>query len=154
MQPGRFCNYIHKERKPSCFSTMYSSSLRNLSEVRCFLSRHLTEANCEWAFIEQVQLMVNEAFSNIVRHSYRGYENQPVGLEIQISDRGVTCILSHTGIEFVPGKKVFAVQEKPSEGGYGLFLIHELADMVNYECNEDGWNTVTMFKSFTAGGTL
>ena len=81
----------------------------------------------------QVVLAVDEACSNIIRHSYDGATDKPIVCEGEIVDNTIHITLRDYG------KKVDPVKIRPRDlsnvrpGGLGVHFIREVMDSVVYE---------------------
>lgn len=92
-------------------------------------------------------LIVTELMNNAVEHS----KTELIDVELVLSgDEAVFRLISAgtgfdpTAAAALPGPELD--REHP-EGGYGLALIHAIADGMEYECRENR-NTVTLRKTF------
>ncbi len=132
----------------------FAADLSQLDAVRDFVKKlcHSIPGDAG-AFTGQLQLAVNEAFANIVQHSSDDKEIQKVilrgcrgleGMDIEIRDQG----------------KPFSPEEVPhpnlageKDGGFGLFIIQQIADRLVYcpkKSNEE-WNSLQIYKSYCEG---
>jgi serine/threonine-protein kinase RsbW len=98
-----------------------------------------------------IQLAIREACTNVIRHAY---QDRPVGalrLRLDLFEGGVSIEIEDEGKPMPAGK--FEGAEMPevkdlAEGGYGLSLIYQLMDHVQYGTAENGANHVRMLRSF------
>lgn len=109
--------------------------------------------------VYSLELALQEAAANIVRHGYEGYnEDNPnkniklqLGLEFLENNGGLrpTLVieLSDYGIPFDPTAVDYQLPEPSmlSESGYGMYLIHRLTDQLLYSYS-DGQNHLRMLK--------
>ena len=77
---------------------------------------------------DSVRLLVSEAVTNSVRHAGLG-RDQKIELEVSSGATSVRVDVVDRGRGFDPGT---AVEPSP-EGGFGLFLVGELADRWGFE---------------------
>ncbi len=83
---------------------------------------------------EALELMVavNEACANIHRHAYCGREDGAIEFQLEVRESILSLRIRDYGSRF----RLEAYQqpdlEHPTEGGYGVFLIRELMDEVEY----------------------
>ncbi len=98
----------------------------------------------------QLQLAINEAFCNIVNHSYKGKFNGIVHINHKFSLDGVTFELSDQGETFNPKKIKEPSLAGNEDNGFGLFLIREICDRVAYTPKNQlqGWNHLQLYKKF------
>ena len=93
-----------------------------------------------------IQLAANEVLANIVRHAYEGVNGGRVDIVLTLEDhpRRLVLDLHDTGRPFdrqsVPKPDLEDVQIH----GYGLFLVEQLMDVVDYRAEPDGnhWRLV------------
>ena len=96
------------------------------------------EPPVEASFIQAMELAVQEACTNIVRHAYTGVDDGTIDLTISLGADEVVIELHDLGHSFdstaVPAPNFETVQEH----GFGLFLIQQLVDQTEYTTGEDG----------------
>lgn len=111
----------------------FQSDLAQLSDVRKFIKRLLNQAPGDYErLVSEVQLMVNEAFCNIVKHGTSDQARSSIVIEAELDDQGIAIIIKDSGNPFDP-----MVVNEPSfcgsqDSGYGWQIIRELADKVSY----------------------
>ena len=117
-----------------------------LQHVHQFLS--VQEIPCD--LVEDVDLVLSEAMTNIVRHGYRDVDGV-IECDLVVNDRSVECRLADTGQRFDPAGSGQASPEPATlaEGGYGWFLIRSLTSQLSYT-REDGRNILR----FSVGGPI
>jgi phosphoserine phosphatase RsbU/P len=127
-----------------------SSSLDELGSVRNFV-RRLVESN---AFLDsgderviRIELAVNEAASNIMRHAYGGRQDGKIRIEARISDGRVTIDLYHWGIPFCPDDLEEPDFEGGRDGGFGCYVIEQCFDEVSYVGHDEGGSLVSLVKN-------
>ncbi len=95
-----------------------------------------------------VLLAIQEMVTNILRHGYRGDEQQPVAVHFEVDGDGMTVTLRDQGPAFDPTASTPepAGEEFPeSEGGYGIMIARMVMDELDYR--RDGeWNVLSMTK--------
>jgi len=92
------------------------------------------------ATTNNIQLAVNEVFANIVGHAYAGIVDGRITITVMLYPypRRMCIELNDTGAAFDPSTVVTPNLEEVQVHGYGLFLIHELMDEVNYQAGSQG----------------
>ena len=84
-----------------------------------------------------LQMAVDEACSNIIRHAYGGEGRGNISLQVEQTTSGVKITIEDNGTPFnpdiVPKPDIEAPLEARGEGGLGLFLIRQLMDEVSFE---------------------
>ena len=86
-----------------------------------------------------VQLAINELFTNIVVHAYTRDVSQRVvvRLEVHAEPLKLRFLTEDTGRAFDPEGVAKPELDVPQEHGYGLFLVKQLMDVVKYEAGSD-----------------
>lgn len=127
-----------------------TSSTTNLQQIRDFIQSECGAVGCPEPEIYKIQLAVDEACTNVIKHAYKNDPNHPITirldfegntLEICISDHGVPFDASHY---HTPDLANFIKQRK--RGGLGIQLIRSLMDEVRYE-RQNNQNRVTLVKT-------
>ncbi|NTV97855.1 MAG: ATP-binding protein [Chlorobiaceae bacterium] len=95
-------------------------------------------------FCDKFQLAVAEAFSNSARYTLSPENPGMVSIAFLSGEEGLTVCVGDTNAAFDPEPKVPDILSYP-EGGYGLFIIHQLMDSVVYS-RESGVNLLSMTK--------
>lgn len=100
-----------------------------LQQVRHFLS--MQDLPCD--LVEDVDLVLAEAMTNIVRHSYKDAAGL-IECHLVLGDVSVECRLTDTGNGFDPAGAGHRAPSPSSfsEGGYGWFLIRSLTQRLSY----------------------
>jgi anti-sigma regulatory factor (Ser/Thr protein kinase) len=100
----------------------------------------------------QVVLAVDEACSNIIRHSYEGATDKPIICEGKVEDDAIVIILRDYG------KKMDLSKIRPRDisnvrpGGLGVHFIREVMDSVVFEnCGDEG-TRLLLRKEFSKSG--
>lgn len=112
---------------------IYLPILRKAIRAIC---SHLTEKN---ECLDEIELAVHEALSNVIYHAYKNEAGHPVtviiglmngDITIEIRDHGITSLMpfSPLALEY----DIFNIEEL-RESGRGLFFIHQLMDEVSYK---------------------
>jgi len=95
---------------------------------------------------DYIILAVDEACSNIIRHSYMGNADAKIEFLIITGEKRVEISIMDYGKPWIPMR---LPPGKPSEikpGGLGLYIIHQVMDQVNYHRSDKGKNTISMVK--------
>ena len=93
-----------------------------------------------------IRLAVHEAFTNVVRHAYKGMTEHAVGVCLQEESGGLTVTLLDDGVRFNP-REDNTDPEGParSMGGLGMRIIRSTANRWVYDVTPDGRNRLQMF---------
>lgn len=124
--------------------------LENIPKATEFVTQAALAAGLGGQELYQVQLAVDEACANVVRHAYQGME--PGDMEICCDYNGQTfCIqVRDWGRGFdlreVPEPPIHAPLEERTLGGLGLFLIKKTMDQVYQSYYPGQGNVLVMVK--------
>jgi len=114
-----------------------SAQFKNLEELRNFVGRHAIAFKLNEKQVYQVQLAVDEAFTNIVEHAYGGECQEMIECTCRITDQGLEITMQDCGNNFEPAKipdpDLHAALEEREVGGLGLFFIRQLMDEVEFK---------------------
>src|SRR5664279_3200929 len=97
------------------------SDLTELRKAREFVRtfcRDLLDPPMGEDHVAALELGVNEAVSNIMRHAYHGREGQWIRVEAEAFPGYVSVMLHHLGDPFVPGSRP-TPPDNPRESGNG-----------------------------------
>ncbi|MCB1134646.1 MAG: anti-sigma factor antagonist, partial [Chlamydiia bacterium] len=128
----------------------FAADVSQLSAVREFVDNICMQSPGDAKIVsQQLQLAINEAFTNIAQHGYGG-QGGDVILHAELTDEGILFELSDQGRPFDP-----ANAPEPSLAGdrycnFGLYIIKQVADVLNYVPRDDGdgWNHLRIFKRY------
>lgn len=122
----------------------------HLADVRSFVLTHGKEHGFSDANMHDVQLAVDEAVTNIIKHAYERDESKNIEIELEINSEKLCVSLTDSGKAFKlkslkqPDVREYARQKR--RGGMGVYLIHSLMDSVDY-IRKDGKNEIRMCKN-------
>jgi len=119
----------------------YLAQFENLDNVREFVGHAAQKCGLDASAIFATQLAVDEAFSNIIEHSYGGECFNKIECKCQTDNSGLTITLRDCGTPFdpsvVPNPDLAADLEDRDIGGLGLYFIHQLMDEVEFTFTPD-----------------
>ena len=102
------------------------------------------------ALVYNIQLAVQEACTNIVRHAYAQKQEGRIKATITLEDSPQRFIIDliDTGTPFVRAKDRCPNLDEPQIHGYGLFLMRQLLDEVNYISDQrnNHWHLVKVLQ--------
>src|SRR5262249_35314855 len=140
-------------------SREYESHMAHLGEMRALVADVCRQAWGEQADEEAVgacQLALDEAFTNVIRHAYGGEPGHAVELVVEAHPDRVCLTLYHGGREFDPAAVAPPSFDGSRSGGFGLYLMRQLADEVSFFRGDDGRQGVRLLRKRTpaapAGG--
>jgi serine/threonine-protein kinase RsbW len=117
--------------------------LQSLNDFRMFIKEHCAiSPGVTNEVLYDIQLAVDEACTNIISHGYAGLEPGSIILDLDIDPDKIIVSLTDFGHSFEPSSApmpdVNAPLEERELGGFGLFLIKQSMDDMNYQVTEDG----------------
>ena len=125
------------------------SDLRDLSRAREFVRTFcstLPGAPLDEDRVTELELAVNEAASNVMKHAYHGRADQRIHLDAEAFPDRVAVRLHHLGDPFDPSAVPPPSFEGPRESGFGVYLIARNVDEVRYYRDERGGNCIALVK--------
>ena len=125
------------------------SDLKDLSRAREFVRefcRMVPEGLLDQDDVAELELAVNEAASNIMKHAYHGRADQRIQLEADAFPGRVSIRLHHLGDSFDPAAVSPPALDGSRESGFGIYLITKSVDEVRYSRDERGRNCITLVK--------
>lgn len=137
-----------KEAGPAMQKLNLAPTLENLPRASAFFEDALTAADLPMKLVAQVNVVVDELFSNIARYS--GATTATLGCAI--SGGVLTLRFTDNGRPYDPTAKpdpdVTLSAEERDIGGLGIFMVKQLMDTVDYEY-ADGLNILTVSKTIS-----
>ncbi|MFQ5595366.1 MAG: ATP-binding protein [Anaerolineae bacterium] len=122
------------------------SRLERISDARRWLTEHARAAGFAEDAILDLRLVVSEALANVVEHAYGGASDQEIRLALVIDDEKLCLIIRDFGRKFDLAHYTAPDLDQPSEGGYGVFLMHELMDEVTYDTSPPTGTKLTLVR--------
>jgi len=127
--------------KTATYRITVNASTENLAEVREFVALHAKNQGFTKNQISDLQLAVDEAYTNIIKHAYKEHSEENVEINLSFDTEKLCISLFDSGNSFEPKnydlpdirKKI----EEGKRGGMGVYLIHQLMDSVSYHQKPD-----------------
>ena len=128
-----------------------SSSLENLEKIGNFIESSMKQLGVEQApIIYKMQLAVDEACTNIMKHAYKDKEG-PIKITCFIKDNDLRVVIKDWGNAFnpedIPEPDTDAPLDQRKVGGLGLFLMKSFVDRVKYTFDSKEGNELLMVKN-------
>ncbi len=131
-------------------ATLASDPLQ-LRKARRWIARLLLETGVEPGDAHDLAIAFSEACANVHRHAYGCRRDGRVDVRVAIDERSVVVTVEHDGEPFDPAAYAPPDLGRPSENGYGLYLIASLVDDVSFECAGSGGRVVLVKHRRAAG---
>ena len=113
------------------------SRTEQLSVVREFVSEAARRFGFQEELVNKIALAVDEACTNIIKHSYEYSPNREIEISIKTMDASFEVIIADNGKSFEPGGvKIPHMREYLThyrKGGLGMYLMRSLMDKVEYK---------------------
>lgn len=142
----------HFSSQPETLKMTFHSSLTELPALRTFIDQLCQKAPKNRDVLSKnLQLAINEAFCNIVKHSYKNFQNNDIIVCGELLEDGLLIDICDFGEEFdpilVPQPNLSAI----NENGYGLFIMNNIADKIVYlkKRKKEGMNRLRIFKKYS-----
>ena len=126
----------------------FPSDPRFLSPLRAMIGSVAQMIEFGEKEVGMLKLALNEAVTNIIRHSLKNDFDRTIELDLEMEERRLEMVLRDDGD---PAVGVFdlrpAVPSPERLGGVGLSLIHECVDKIRYERLSDNRNQLRLVKN-------
>ena len=114
--------------------------------MRNWVVEQLKSYNITENIINDIKITISEALTNIYRYAYSSEIVKPVRIKISIDETKVIISLRDFGKTFDLENYVSPDLNQASKGGYGIYIIFQLMDGVEYIPHEIGTELI-MWKS-------
>ena len=135
-------------------SAKFSSDLAQLEAVREFVRiQCLRVPGDRDQMCSLLQLAINEAFCNIVKHSYQEKTGREILIRGETGEDGITIELADQGEAFNPSEVSEPSLAGDRYNGFGVYMIRDIADHIVYspKDSESGWNRLHIYKEYLRG---
>ncbi len=124
------------KNKRQTFRLQISASTDNLQIIRDFVHHLAKKAGFKAEQIDQIELAVDEACTNVIKHAYKFDASQLIDLQIFIDGQKMEIVVSDYGNGFDPGQlpepDINHSMKKGRAGGLGIHLMKKLMDEVKF----------------------
>lgn len=125
-----------KKPKKEYYRLKVSAATRNLEIVRNFVHQLAKTAGFTNEQIDQIELSVDEACTNVIKHAYHFDESKMIELEVVVDSEKMEIIITDYGGGFDPSKldqpDINEFVKKAHPGGLGIHLMQKLMDDVKF----------------------
>jgi anti-sigma regulatory factor (Ser/Thr protein kinase) len=120
---------------------------KNLKRVRGVI-KDITSKTClSKEDSGSIILAVDEACSNIIKHGYKNDFTQKIDLNVKLETNLLTISIMDKGIHFEINSFQARDIDKIKPGGLGIYIIHQVMDIVEYSRTSEGFNKIKMVKN-------
>ncbi len=126
------------------------ATLDNIPEVTAFVDGLLEEQDCPMKAQIQIDVAIDEIFSNIARYAYKGGKgNATVRVEMEKNPAAVRITFADNGTPYNPLEQddpdiTLSADDRPI-GGLGIFVVKKTMDDLHY-AYRDGKNILCIRK--------
>ncbi|MBR1842431.1 MAG: ATP-binding protein [Oscillospiraceae bacterium] len=125
-----------------------AATTENIGAVTAFVDEELEKLDCPIKAQMQIDVAIDELFSNIAFYAYENGGDATVGFDF--ADGVVTLVFTDSGKPYDPTKKVdpdtTLSAEEREIGGLGIFLVKKTMDSIDYRY-DGGKNILTIKKT-------
>ncbi len=130
------------------------SQTEKLHLVRDFVSEAAREFGFDEETVSKIALAVDEACTNIIKHSYNYASNKDIEVKILTTNGTFEVVISHSGKSFDPAAiKAPDMREYLSHyrhGGLGMHLMRSLMDKIEYKKFSEEKSEVHLVKNMSS----
>lgn len=123
----------------------------NVEKITQYANEILEEAGCPMKVQFQIDIAIDEVFSNIALYAYQGKEGGTADFDIKVEKSTVTLVFSDSGIPYNPLENdepdVTLSADDRKIGGLGIYMVRKSMDKVLYSF-DNGHNVLTLVKSW------
>lgn len=114
------------------------SDLHRIRDARVWATRHASSAGFPADRCWAIELALGEALANVIRHGYDGRSDLNIELVLSIDEEKLEIEIHDSARPFERDSVSVPPLDVPRTGGYGLHLIDELMDEVEYAGDDRG----------------
>ena len=118
----------------------YPATLSNLKKIRATIKDFLKIYKVDLKIIKNIQLAVDEAVTNIIKHAYKGEnKNNIIKIELEFKNKIFLIHLYDNGIKVDKKNIKPRSLDNIKPGGLGSYFINEIMDEVKWETKSKDW---------------
>ena len=111
----------------------YPATLSNLKKIRATIKDFLKIYEVDLKIIKNIQLAVDEAITNIIKHAYKGEnKNNIIKIELELKNKKFLIHLYDNGIKVNKNNIKPRSLDNIKPGGLGTYFIDQLMDETKY----------------------
>jgi serine/threonine-protein kinase RsbW len=140
--------YVLIEGKPNYLQE--NATVDSLNKITDFVSILAKQTVMEKMELSKLKIAVYEACVNVIEHGYQFQPGKWIGIEVLYDRNRFEIAIMDDGESFdFYNRKNYDVQEAFDEqrrGGYGLYIIQQSVDEIQYTSNKKEGNRLTLIK--------
>jgi len=109
------------------------SDPKNLVKIRQKLEKETKKAGFSQIDTYNIVLAVDEACTNIIRHSYKNDFTKKINLLVKTKKNNFVIEIKNYGIKPAKAKTLGRLPKKIKPGGLGVFFMKKIMDKVEYD---------------------
>ena len=118
----------------------FPATLDNLKNIRLFLINFLKNHQIENRTAKEIELAVDEAASNIIKHGYKiEDQNNKIEIKLAIVKKKLFVHLFDNAVPVNQDKIKHRNLEDIKPGGLGSYFINNIMDEVKWEAKSKDW---------------
>lgn len=127
-----------------------TATMDQIPVITAFVEEELERRQCPPKIRLQLELVIDELISNIVRYAY-GDDGGDITVQLEWEEDPAAVVLTFVdqGVPYDPLQRqdpdVSLPAEQRQNGGLGIFLVKQLMDRLEYQFT-DGQNVFTVWK--------
>lgn len=125
------------------------NEISEINKLAIFIEGLGEELNLTPDLVFNLNLVLEEAVSNVILYAYPKGESQEISLKANVTGNNLVFLLTDSGKEFdptqAPDADITLSAEERQIGGLGIFLIRQIMNTVEYQ-RIDGKNILTLGK--------
>ena len=96
--------------------------------------------------IKDVKLAVDEACSNVIKHTYRGDPHQPIVVKYRMTKKGFEVLIEDNGAKVQPESIEGRNLDEVRPGGLGVHLIKRAFDIFQFDQRKRKGNRLRLIR--------
>lgn len=113
-----------------------NSETKSIEKITNFVEKILKENKICSEAVEEILVAVDEAVTNVIRHSYKDKKDGVIQLHLVMKDNKIIISLFDDGMTFEPKRvplPIFSKNiDKRTLGGMGIYLMKQFMDEVTF----------------------
>jgi serine/threonine-protein kinase RsbW len=141
------------ERNVKTIVVQTPGDISYLHRIRDFIAGIATEVGIDQQDIDNIELAVDEACTNVIEHGYAPDDpNKEITVRMEINtSKLVLTVIDHAKpfdiLQYKP-RDIKELKQEGKDGGLGIRLIKRIMDTIDYRTTSDGYNELVMTKYF------